>query len=166
MWIFHREMYANDADWMANSVDPDQTSRSSLIWVYTVCSDLSVRKFRNITVHQIGLFTVNWIQITTSLIYLLSFAKWAKSSLIWAVTRQNQQYELCAQQRLGSVWASAQSDQSSLSAWRNIGPLTTYWANAQADLSLRWAHMSFCCFCHAVAHMLNLKYPLTKIRGQ
>ena len=42
---------------MANSVDPDQTaprsdcsSRSSLIWVYTVCLDLSVRKLRNITV--------------------------------------------------------------------------------------------------------------------
>ena len=31
---------------MANSVDTDQ----SMIWVYTVCSDLSVQKFRNITV--------------------------------------------------------------------------------------------------------------------
>ena len=36
---------------MANSEDPDQTApRSSLIWVYTVCPDLSVRKFRIITV--------------------------------------------------------------------------------------------------------------------
>ena len=47
VWIFHREMRPNDADGMANSVDPDQTA---LIWVFTVCSDLSVRKFRNITV--------------------------------------------------------------------------------------------------------------------
>ena len=31
---------------MANSVEPD---RSTLIWVYTVCKDLSVRKLRNIT---------------------------------------------------------------------------------------------------------------------
>ena len=33
---------------MANSVDPDQTAplRSSLIWVYTVCSGLYVRIFR------------------------------------------------------------------------------------------------------------------------
>ena len=27
------------------------------------------------------------------------------------------------------------------------------WSNAQADLSLRWAHRSFCFFCHAVAHL-------------
>ena len=49
-------MCPKSADRMANSADPDQTaplhcsSSSSLIWVYTVCSDLSVRKFRNITV--------------------------------------------------------------------------------------------------------------------
>ena len=36
-----------NADRMANSVDPGQRS---LIWVYTVCSDLSVRKFRNSSV--------------------------------------------------------------------------------------------------------------------
>ena len=33
-----------------------------------------------------------------------------------------------AQRRLRSAWASAQSDQSSLSAWRNLGSLATYWA--------------------------------------
>ena len=26
------------------------------------------------------------------------------------------------------------------------------WTDAQTDLSLRWAYMSFCWFCHAVAH--------------
>ena len=26
MWLYHREMSPNDADGMANSVDPDQTS--------------------------------------------------------------------------------------------------------------------------------------------
>ena len=32
---------------MANSVDPDQTPHSAhLIWVYTVCKDLSVPKLR------------------------------------------------------------------------------------------------------------------------
>ena len=30
--------------------------------------------------------------------------------------------------------------------------LRSDWADAQADLSLRWAHMSFCRFCHEVAH--------------
>ena len=33
---------------MTNSVDPDQ-DRSSLIWVYTICSDLSLRKHEIIT---------------------------------------------------------------------------------------------------------------------
>ena len=45
------------------------------------------------------------------------------------------------------VWS-----ESSLSAWRNHGPLATHWAHsedwsdctdAQADLSLRWAHIYF-----------------------
>ena len=48
-WLYHRVIRPKDADGMANSEDPDQT-RSSLIWVYTVCPDLSVQKFRNIVV--------------------------------------------------------------------------------------------------------------------
>ena len=46
---FPQKLRPKDADRTANSVDPDQT-RSSLIWVYTVCSDLSVRKLRIIKV--------------------------------------------------------------------------------------------------------------------
>ena len=34
---------------------------------------------------------------------------------------------------------------------------TSDWANDQTDLSLRWAHVSLCWFCHAAAH-LNLLY--------
>ena len=30
-----------------------------------------------------------------------------------------------------------------------------FWADAQTDLSLRWAHMSFCWFCRAAAHFMN-----------
>ena len=29
------------------------------------------------------------------------------------------------------------------------------WADAQADLSLRWAHRPFCWFCHEAAHMCS-----------
>ena len=56
---------------------------------------------------------------------------------------------LCAQRRLRSAWASAQSDQSSLCAqWVAKDPSFLHadsedWsdrADAQADLSLRWAH--------------------------
>ena len=28
------------------------------------------------------------------------------------------------------------------------------WADAQADLCLRWAHMPFCLLCHAAAHIM------------
>ena len=34
--------------------------------------------------------------------------------------------------------------------WR----LWSDWVDAQSDLSLRWAHMSFCCFCRTVARVL------------
>ena len=29
------------------------------------------------------------------------------------------------------------------------------WTDAQADLSLRWAHTPFCWFCHEVAQLFN-----------
>ena len=71
---------------------------------------------------------------------------------------------LCAQRRLRSAWASTQSDQSLLSTWRKLGSLATHWAHSedwsdwtdvQADLSLRWAHISFCLFCHEAAHLVK-----------
>ena len=87
-----------------------------------------------------------------------------------AATWQNQQYDTCAQQRLGSAWASTQSDQSlccpHTKRWDLGYPLSALrrlwsdWADAQADLSLRWAHMPFCCFCHEVAHMAT-NWPCT-----
>ena len=58
------------------------------------------------------------------------------------------------------VWS-----QSSLSAWRKLGSLATHWAHsedwsdwmdAQADLSLCWAHMSVCWLCQKAAHMFFL----------
>ena len=58
------------------------------------------------------------------------------------------------------VWS-----ESSLSAWRKLGSLATHWkhsedwsdwADAQADLSLRWAYMTFCWFCHDGAPLISL----------
>ena len=37
------------------------------------------------------------------------------------------------------------------------------WADAQADLSLRWAHMPFCWFCHGAAHIC---FPLLPDQGK
>ena len=62
---------------------------------------------------------------------------------------------LCAQRRLRSVWASAQSDQSLRrikEAWilsytlRAQRRLWSDWADAQTDLSLCWAHTHFVVF--------------------
>ena len=45
-------------------------------------------------------------------------------------------------------------------AWVLSYPLSTQrrlwldWADAQTDLSLRWAHMPLCWFCHEAAHLL------------
>ena len=49
----------------------------------------------------------------------------------WVTSWQNQQNGMCAQWRLRSAWASAQSNQSSLSAWRKLGSLATYWAHSE-----------------------------------
>ena len=37
------------------------------------------------------------------------------------------------------------------------------WADAQADLSLSWAHRSFCWFCHAAAQFYNIIWEIEKI---
>ena len=60
-------------------------------------------------------------------------------------------------------WHQPQSDQCSLSAWKKLGSLATHWAHSKdwsdwadpkADLSLRWAHGSFCWFCCAVTQLI------------
>ena len=68
--------------------------------------------------------------------------------------------------------ASAQSDPSSLSARKNLGPLATHWVRSQTDetvtinvnLTLPWVAKSFCWFCHALAHMVKsseISRPIT-----
>ena len=59
-------MRPKDAGGIANSVDPDDCfSRSSLIWVCTVRSDLSVRKLRVTTVA-----LVQALRLATSYLYM------------------------------------------------------------------------------------------------
>ena len=101
-WLFLREMHPKDAEWIANSVDPNQTARSRLILVCTVCPDLSVRKLRSITVFMTTLLLRS---SSVSAYYALCIVS------IWANACRNQQKDLWTQQRLRSAWASAQSDQ-------------------------------------------------------
>ena len=65
--------------------------------------------------------------------------------MIWAAAWQNQRKGMCAQRRLRSAWASAQSDQSLLSIqWEAKDPRYLHvdskdwsdWVDAQADLSI------------------------------
>ena len=65
------------------------------------------------------------------------------------------------------AWASAQSDQSSLSAWRKVGSLATHWVHSEdwsdwADARPGWSEsslgaQSFCWFCHAAVHLLCVR---------
>ena len=68
--------------------------------------------------------------------------------------------------------ASAQSDPSSLSARRNLGPLATHRVRSQTDvtvnihvnLTLPWVAKSFCWVCHALAYMVKpseISRPIT-----
>ena len=62
--------------------------------------------------------------------------------------------------------------ESSLSGRKIIGSSANHWAHCedwsdwadgQADLSLRWAHMSFCWFCHEAAHLVLFWFKAYKI---
>ena len=86
--------------------------------------------------------------------------------LSWAVTRQNQQNDFCGHRRLRPAWESAQSDQSSLSAWRIIGSLATHKGHSKdSDQTGRmprliWVFaghrsMLFCWFCCVAAQFMN-----------
>ena len=70
-------------------------------------------------------------------------------TIIWAVARQKQQNDLCAQRRLCTQLVA----KSTRFYWDSEDWLD--WANAKADLCLRFAHKSFCWFCHAAAHILD-----------
>ena len=61
-------------------------------------------------------------------------------------------------------------------AWVLCSPLSAQrrlwsdWADAQADLSLRWAHMSVCWFCHELAYIKryenwDLMLSLSRCKG-
>ena len=54
----------------------------------------------------------------------------------------NQQNGKYAQRRLRSAWTSAQTDQSSLSAWRNIGSSATHWAHSEDSDRSVWSESS------------------------
>ena len=74
-------MHAKDG--LANSVDPDTdcscSFRSSVIWVYTVCPDLSVWKLRIIT----GRISWSLLAVTGGLQIFWNLQSWKTADLVW-----------------------------------------------------------------------------------
>ena len=119
VWFHDRVICSKDADGMANSVDPDQTA--PLVWVYTVCLDLPVHKLRIITVcmelHCRGYWhseiitwwhEAAWLECRWGI--KRCYQQRTNNVNEWATSWQNQQNGMCAQRRLRSAWAAAQSD--------------------------------------------------------
>ena len=75
--------------------------------------------------------------------------------LSWATAQQNQQNDLCARQRLRSAWASTKSDQSSLSAWRNLGSLATHWAHSEDSDQTGWMPRLICVLAGRTGHIVG-----------
>ena len=146
-----------------HSEDSDQTGQMPrLIWVFAGC-----------TVSLLVLSWGGWIICldwsysklkTRDLMHFVFQNVSTKVYLIWAPAWQHHENALCTQISLGicPVWW-----ESSLSAWRNLTSVPSCWAHSkdwsdcadvQADQCLQWAHMSFCWFCHAVAHLCYFHY--------
>ena len=144
MWLYHRLMSPNDADGMANSVDPDQTAPLGAVWSGS------------------ALFAQAYLSENVGLL------RYVKNKR--AATWQNQQNGMCARRSLRPAWASAYSDQSSLCALRIAKDLELLHADSEdADPTGRmprliWAfagrkgHLSFCWFCREAAQTETHSY--------
>ena len=62
--------------------------------------------------------------------------------------------------RMKKAWVLSNSKNSDQTGCM---PRLIGWVDAQAGLSLRWAHMPLCCFCHEAACILNVVYLWHKI---
>ena len=81
----------------------------------------------------------------------------------WATAQQNQQNDNVnpAKNHFSLGICPVWSEPSLCDQWVVVGPVFLHaesedwsdWADAQADLSLCWAHKSFCWFCHVAAHL-------------
>ena len=95
------------------------------------------------------------------------FLRWSISSvrtkMMWAASWQTNKLTVRTAKIQISVSIRQVWSESSLSAWRKLGSLATHWAHsedwsdwadAQAELSLRWAHISVSWFCHEAIKMM------------
>ena len=73
----------------------------------------------------------------------------------WAAAQQNQQNYLCAQRSFRSALASAQSHQSSLSVWRNLGSLATHLAHSEDSDQTGWMPRLIGAFARHTGHFVG-----------
>ena len=68
MWLYHRVMSPNDADGMANSVDPDQTASLGAVWSGSAlfAQTCLVRKLRNVAVTSNAKTLAEWLENLTT----------------------------------------------------------------------------------------------------
>ena len=155
-------------------------SRRSLLWWLLYCSHYA-KKFVGASVRdmlsslylwRIVIWNSAWCCLVSSSGTFRRRNQKPKRRFKWAASWQNQQNGMCAQRRLRSAWASAQSDQSlrcprMKKAWVLSYPLSAQrrlwsdWADAQADLTLWWAHMPLCWFCHEVVQIIAILHDTT-----
>ena len=116
-----------------SSTDSETFIRLLLIWDYTVSPNLSTQELRILIVN--GWLSVveashgTWEQIWCHLSRLMT------KPTKWPVRPAKNQISL----GIRPVWS-----ESSLSAWRNLGPLVVHWAHSEvSDLSFCWGHTHF-----------------------
>ena len=117
--------------------------KPSLVYSYVLSLLPNDPFFRNYSSSMHLVFSAVWPPLKVSpyfiimqIIFLILWDQWIHS---WVSLQDVSQLKtkptmwLCAQRRLRSAWASAQSDQSSLSEWRKVGPLATHWTHSEGS---------------------------------
>ena len=116
---------------------------------------------------QLNIATGRFVEATTlkpnkNGIQILDTLCLPKGNINWAASWQNQQNDCAPSEDSGqhghppSLISLHCAHKENLGPWAHSYPLSAHrrlwsdWADAQADLSLRWAHMSLCLFCHKV----------------
>ena len=104
-------------------------NNDSLVKIYSNISYIHIKTSQTLYESMLGILNCMYKRLKWNTV--IAKMKWAASWL-------NQQNGMCIQWRLRSTWASAQSDQSSLSAWRKLGSFATHWAHSEVSDQTGW----------------------------
>ena len=103
---------------------------SVLLHLYSVRNLMkTVYQSNNRTPYNKMICTIKTINTTTGIFMQFKTTGILQKKMIRDLTKPTKW--VCAQRRLRSAWASAQSDQSSLSAWRKLESLAIHWAHCE-----------------------------------